>query len=77
MAAVKNDIRDGLWAEGGSPLFQLDGQLRGTSVARIVRRVVSLREIGRIYSSNRPGKKQRMKRMNGTENLKSKIYLIY
>lgn len=37
MAAVKNDIRDGLWAEGGSPLFQLDGQLRGTSVARIVR----------------------------------------
>lgn len=51
VATVKNDIGDGLWAEGGSPLFQLDGQLRGTSVTRIVRFDVS-REIGRIYSSN-------------------------
>lgn len=56
--------------------------LMGNYEARVsresfVRRVVSLREIGRIYSSNRPGKKQRMKRMNGTENLKSKIHLIY
>lgn len=38
--------------------------LMGNYEARVsresfVRRVVSLREIGRIYSSNRPGKKQR------------------
>lgn len=44
VATVKNDIGDGLWAEGGSPLFQLDGQLRGTSVTRIVRFDVSFRQ---------------------------------
>lgn len=39
VAAVKNDIRDGLRAEGGSPLFQLDGQLRASreSTCRFVK----------------------------------------